>query len=221
MLGPEERRFRDREQAGDRLAAVLEDYRGRPGVVVLGIARGGLPVAARVASALGAPLDVLVVRKLGYPGQEELAMGAVGPGGVRVLNAEVMASYPVPRAVLEATVKREQAELERRELAYRSGRPPLELRGRTVVVVDDGLATGSTMRAAVAAVRAQSPAEVVIAVPVAAESSRQALAGEADRVACVLSSDAFFAVGEWYDDFSPTTDDDVRRLLAEAGASGE
>lgn len=206
-------RFHDREQAGDQLARLLQEYRDRPDVAVLGIARGGLPVAARVAAALGAPLDVLVVRKLGFPGQEELAMGAIGPGGVRVLNPEVLREYPVPEAAIEAAVRRERAELERRERTYRAGRPPLQLAGRTAIIVDDGLATGSTMRAAVAAVRAQRPAAVVVAVPVAAESSRRALEAAADRVVCVLGAELFFAVGQWYEDFSQTTDEDVRRLL--------
>lgn len=205
--------FRDRVDAGERLAAALSAYAGRSDVVVLGIARGGVPVAACVAHALHAPLDVVVVRKLGFPGQEELAMGAIGPGGVRVLNPEVVAELPDPDAAVEAAVAREQVELERRERAYRAGRPPAVLAGRTAIVVDDGLATGSTMRAAVEAVRAQGAREVVVAVPVAADSSRRRLEPACDRLVCLLSTDLFFAVGQFYADFAATTDDDVRRLL--------
>lgn len=183
-------------------------------VTVAGIARGGVPVAAEVAAALGAPLEVAVVRKLGYPGQPELAIGAIGPAGVRVMNAELMNRYPVARAVIERSVETERVELERRERRYRNGRPPRDLRGRTVIVVDDGLATGSTMLAAVAGVRAQSPASVVVAVPVASVSALRAVGAVADDVVALVSSDFFGAVGQWYADFTQTTDDEVCRLLA-------
>lgn len=205
--------FSDRYQAGDQLAQALSDYAGRADVIVLGIARGGLAVAARVAAALGAPLDVAVVRKLGYPGQPELAMGALGPGGVRVMNADVMESYPVPAQAVEAVARKEQVELERRERRYRGERPAADLRGRTVLIVDDGLATGSSMLAAVAAVRAQAPATLVVAVPVTSEGARRAVERVADRFVCLISTDHFFAVGEWYQDFAQTTDEDVQRLL--------
>ncbi len=205
--------FRDRVEAGDELATALGEFQGRTDITVLGVARGGLPVAARVAAALMAPLDVAVVRKLGFPGQPELAMGAIGPGGVRVMNAEVMSVYPVPSKVVEATAKREQVELERRERLYRDGRPAADLRGRTIVIVDDGLATGSTMLAAVASVRAQAPASIVVAVPVSSNSARRAVEAVADRVVCLISTDFFFAVGQWYEDFSQTTDEDIQWLL--------
>ncbi|MEA2686350.1 MAG: putative phosphoribosyl transferase [Actinomycetota bacterium] len=216
-LTPTAEPYRDRADAGLRLAAELDPtWHGRPDVVVLGIPRGGVPVAFEVARTLGVPLDVFVVRKLGFPGHEELAFGAVASGGLRVLNPDVAALLP-PRLVAEVTA-REQEELDRRETAYRDGRPPLDLSGRTVVLVDDGLATGASMRAAVAAVRQQEPASVVVAVPVGAASTCRLLEGEADAVVCPMTPDSFVAVGAWYDDFSPTTDDEVRRLLAAARA---
>lgn len=208
-----EARFRDRAAAGDELARALGEYAGRDDVAVLGVARGGVAVAARVAAALGAPLDVVVVRKLGFPGQPELAVGALGPGGVRVMNPEALAQYRGPAEVIEATASREQAELERRELLYRSGRPPAGVRGRTVIIVDDGLATGSTVLAAVRSLRAQAPRAIVVAVPVSSTSALRTLAGVADRVLCLVASELFSSVGEWYGDFGQTTDSDVRTLL--------
>jgi putative phosphoribosyl transferase len=205
--------FRDRTDAGRALAGRLVHLAGREDVVVLGLPRGGVPVAYEVASALGAPLDVLLARKLGVPGQSELAMGAVAAGGVRVLHRAVVDALRVPPEVVEEVAAREGAEAARREQSYRRGRPPLDVAGRVVVVVDDGLATGSTMRAAVTAVRAMSPERVVVAVPVGAPETCDELAGAADEVVCVHTPAGFQAVGQWYDDFSQTTDDEIRALL--------
>lgn len=215
-------RFADRVEAGRRLAEALRGYAGRPDVVVLALPRGGVPVAYRVARALGAPLDVFLVRKLGVPGHEELAMGAIASGGTRVLNPEVVAALGIPGGTIDAVAAREAEELERRERAYRGERPPPEVRGRTVILVDDGLATGSTMRAAVAALRRQEPARLVVAVPVGAAETCEALRAEADAVVCVLTPEPFYAVGLWYRDFAQTTDDEVRELLARgAGEHGD
>ncbi|MDQ3569652.1 MAG: phosphoribosyltransferase [Actinomycetota bacterium] len=192
---------------------MLEEYRDRSRLLVLGLPRGGVPVAAEVARALGAPLDVFVVRKLGVPGREELAMGAIASGGVQVHNAEVIARLDISDDVIAAVAAREASELQRRELAYRSGRPPLEVPGRTVILVDDGLATGSTMRAAIAAVREKGPAAVMVAVPTAAEATLAALRSEADAVVAAVTPEPFIAVGHSYLDFSQTTDEEVRRLL--------
>lgn len=209
-------RFRDRIEAGQRLAEDLAPYSGRPDVIVLGLPRGGVPVAAVVARALHAPLDVMIVRKLGVPGEEELAMGAISTGGVRVLNDEVIYAYQVsPKAVAAATA-REQREVARREQLYRNGRPLLRLEGRTVILVDDGIATGATVRAAIAAVRAQRPTRIVVAVPVAAAETCDALRGEVDELVCVFSTEAFFGVGLWYDYFPQISDDEVRELLAQS-----
>lgn len=206
--------FRDRADAGRVLAARLGHLAGRGDVLVLALPRGGVPVAYEVGRALGAPLDVLLVRKLGVPGHPELAMGAIAGGGVRVLNRAVIEALAIaPQTVHEVAV-REEAELARREQAYRGGRPPLEVAGRIALVVDDGLATGSTMRAAVAGLRTQCPARVVVAVPVGARETCHELAGEADEVVCARMPASFQAVGQWYDDFSQTTDDDIRALLA-------
>ena len=205
--------FRDRADAGRALAARLSHLTGRDDVVVLGLPRGGVPVAHEVASALGAPLEVLVARKLGVPGQSELAMGAVAAGGVRVLHRVVVDALGVRPEVVEHVALREEAEVARREESYRKGRPPLDVAGRVVVVVDDGLATGSTMRAAVAALRTMAPQRIVVAVPVGARETCQELATEADEVVCLETPAAFRAVGQWYDDFSQTTDDQIRALL--------
>jgi predicted phosphoribosyltransferase len=208
--------FRDRAHAGRRLAERLHHYAGRPDVVVLALPRGGVPVAAEVAHSLGAPLDVFLVRKLGLPGNEELAMGAIASGGSRVLNRSLLDRLHVPPQTVDAVASREQRELERRERAYRGTTPPPYLRGKTVILVDDGLATGATMRAAAAALRAQDPARVVVAVPVAAASSCEEFSDVVDEVVCVETPESFLAVGQWYDDFSQTEDEEVHRLLEQS-----
>jgi putative phosphoribosyl transferase len=209
-------RFRDRAEAGRLLAGLLGEYAGRPDAIVLGLPRGGVVVAAEVARALRVPLDVFVVRKLGVPGHEELAMGAIASGGARVPNEEVVEALRIPDAVLDEVAAREQAELERRERHYRGDRSLPDLRGRTVLVIDDGLATGSTMRAAVAALRQLGPARIIVAVPVGAPATCERLAREADACVCLDSPEPFHAVGLWYEDFGQTTDEEVRALLDEA-----
>lgn len=212
--------FADRRQAGQELARRLGHLAGRGDLVVLGLPRGGVPVAHEVALALHAPLDVFLVRKLGVPGHEELAMGAVASGGVRVLDQNLLARLGIDGAQVERVTSREQAELERRERAYRGDRPPLELEGKVVALIDDGLATGSSMRSALAGVRPLEPSHVVVAVPVAPAETCAALRGQADEVVCARTPATFRAVGEWYLDFSPVTDEEVRELLATAGAVG-
>lgn len=206
--------FRDRREAGRVLAGQLERYRGRPGLLVLALPRGGVAVGFEVAQALQAPLDVFVVRKLGYPGYEEYAMGAIASGGVQVMNR--MPGMAVSPQALAEVVAREQAELARRERLYRGDRPPIDLRDRTVIVVDDGLATGSTMRAAVQAIRQQHPARLVVAVPVGAPQTCRALSAEADEVVCAAMPEPFQAVGLWYRDFPQASDEEVHQLLAQA-----
>jgi putative phosphoribosyl transferase len=205
--------YRDRAHAGRVLAAGLGHLAGAPGLLVLGLPRGGVPVAYEVAQGLGAPLDVFLARKLGVPQQPELAMGAVASGGVRVLHQAVVDALAIPPEVIEAVAAREAAEVARREQAYRVDRPALDVAGRTVVVVDDGIATGSTMRAAVAALRAQQAARIVVAVPVGARETCQELAREADELVCPNTPAGFHAVGQYYNDFSQTTDDEIRDLL--------
>jgi predicted phosphoribosyltransferase len=200
------------------LAGRLQRFAKRDDVAVLALPRGGVPIGHEVARALGAPLDVFVVRKLGLPGHPELAMGAIASGGVRVMNEDVLESYPVSQAVIEAVARTERVELERRERAYRDGRSLVPIEGRTVILVDDGLATGSTMRAAILAVRRLHPARVVVAVPVGAWQTCQALREVADEVICVFTPEPFSAVGLWYADFSQTTDEEVRQLLSRANA---
>jgi putative phosphoribosyl transferase len=207
-------RFRDRRQAGRVLAEQLEHLRGRPGLLVLALPRGGVAVAFEVAHALQAPLDVFVVRKLGFPGHEEFAMGAIASGGVRVMNP--LPGMNVPPQAIAAVVAREQDELVRRELLYRGERPAVSIRGRTVIVVDDGLATGSTMRAAVTAIRQQHPAHLVVAVPVGAQETCRQLRSEADEVVCAATPSPFRAVGLWYENFPQAGDDEVHELLDEA-----
>jgi predicted phosphoribosyltransferase len=206
--------FFDRRQAGLVLARHLSQFAGRDDVVVLALPRGGVPVGYEVARTLHAPLDVFVVRKLGLPGYSELAMGALASGDVRLLNDDVLASYPVSRAAMEDVTRTERQELARRERIYRDGRPLVPIDGRIVILVDDGLATGSTMKAAVLAVRRSHPARVVVAVPVGAAETCDALRALADEVVCVLTPESFRAVGVWYEDFSQTTDEEVRQLLA-------
>ena len=211
-------RFRDRFDAGRELAARLSAYAGRSDVQVLGLPRGGVPVAFEVARALRAPLDVFLVRKLGLPGQPELAMGAIASGGVRVLNENLLRGLAVDPGLVEAVTRTEQAELARRERVYRAGRAAPDLRGKTVLVVDDGLATGTTMQAAVAALRQHPPERIVVAVPVGAVETCAELELEADRVVCALTPESFYAVGQWYRDFSQTSDEEVCALLARADA---
>jgi putative phosphoribosyl transferase len=208
------RRFRDRHDAGRLLAEKLTAYAHCPDVLVLALPRGGVPVAYEVARALGTPLDVFVVRKLGVPGHEELAMGAVATGSVRVLNDDVVRGLRIPDRVIDAVTALEQQELARRERLYRGDRTPPDVRGRTVILVDDGLATGATMHAAIAALRQQEPARIVVAVPTAAPETCNALRAEVDDVVCAITPEPFHAVGLWYEDFSQTTDEEVRELLA-------
>ena len=206
--------LRDRRQGGRVLADLLAHLRNQPDVLVLALPRGGVPVGFEVAHALQAPLDIFVVRKLGFPGHEEYAMGAIASGGVRVMNP--MPGIAVSAEDVAAVVAREQAELTRRERLYRGDRPAVGMRGRTVIVVDDGLATGSTMRAAVLAIRQQKPARIVVAVPVGAEETCQMLRADADEVVCAATPHPFRAVGLWYQDFPQCTDEEVHELLAEA-----
>lgn len=209
--------FEDRRDAGRALARKLAHQAGRQGVLVLALPRGGVPVAYEVARALGAPLDLFLVRKLGVPGHEELAMGAIATGGVRVLNHQVVSGFQIPAHVIERVASMEQAELERRERAYRGARPAPEVQGRTVILIDDGLATGSTMRAAVTALRQQEPERVIVAVPVGAVQTCEELRSLADEVVCAATPEPFFGVGQWYDDFSQTTDEEVHALLRRNG----
>jgi predicted phosphoribosyltransferase len=208
--------FRDRAEAGRMLAAKLVRYANRSDAVVLGLPRGGVPVAYEVARELHAPLDVFLVRKLGLPGHEELAMGAIATGGVRVLNEDVVRALGIPEDIIESVASREQQELERRERIYRGTRPPVDVRDRIVILVDDGLATGSSMRAAVAALRQQGPGRIVIAVPIGALQTCRELREEADEVVCLYTPEPFHAVGLWYEDFSQTTDQEVHDLLERA-----
>jgi predicted phosphoribosyltransferase len=207
-------RFADRRDAGRVLAGQLSPYRGRTDLLVLGLARGGVPVGWEVAAHLNAPLDAFLVRKLGVPDWTELAMGALASGGGLVLNRDLMDKLRVTEEQLQETIRAETAELHRREWAYRGNRPPPDIEGRTVILVDDGLATGASMFAAVRAVRAGGPAAVVVAVPVGSDSTCRALRAEADAVICACSPPDFSAVGQVYDDFRQTSDDEVRRLLA-------
>ncbi len=211
-----EHAFPNRTEAGRRLAEKLVKYAGRDDVIVLGLPRGGVPVAFEVAQRLGAPLDVFVVRKLGVPGFEELAAGAIASGGVRVLNEDVTRAIPHADEMIEAVTVRETAELERREQIYREGRPSPELRDRVVILVDDGLATGATMRAAVKALRQQGAAKIVVAVPVGPPDTCREIEQEADETICLSTPPFFQAVGQYYEDFSQTSDEDVRELLSQA-----
>lgn len=214
------RRFKNRIEAGRLLADKLSAYANRDDVLILGLPRGGVPVAYELAVALKAPLDVFVVRKLGVPGQEELAMGAIASGGVRVLNEDVVRFLGVTNDVIDVVAAREQLEMGRRERAYRGDRPGPDVKGRCVILVDDGLATGSTMRAAVQALRQQQPARIIVAVPVAPPSACDEFIDEVDEMVCVLMPEPFDGVGRWYDDFSQTTDDEVRGLIERAAARG-
>jgi putative phosphoribosyl transferase len=207
------RLFRDRADAGRVVAERLRNYADKPDVIVLALPRGGAPVGYEVARALHAPMDVFVVRKLGIPGHEELAMGAVATGGVRVLNNQVVRALGIPDDVIDAVANWELKELERRERLYRGDRPPPDVRGKTVILVDDGLATGSTMLAAVQALRKLGPARIVVAVPVASPDTCELLKEYADDTVCSVTPEPFYAVGLWYRDFSQTSDEEVRELL--------
>jgi predicted phosphoribosyltransferase len=218
MIG---RPYRDRREAGRYLAAKLADYAGRPDMLVLALPRGGVPVAYEVARALNVPLDVFLVRKLGVPGREELAMGAIASGGVRLLNEDVVRALRIPPDVIDQVTATERAELERREREYRGDRPAPDVRGKTVILIDDGLATGASMRVAVAALRQRHPARLVVAVPIAAPSTCDEFRNEVDEVICARTPDPFYAVGLWYEDFSQTTDEEVRDLLRRAGHGRE
>jgi putative phosphoribosyl transferase len=220
MTGPSGQRFRDRRAAGRILAGHLARYAGREDLLVLALPRGGVPVAYEVATALRAPLDVFLVRKLGVPGQRELAMGAIASGGVRVINQAVVEALQIPATVIEAVATEEQAELDRREFLYRGDRPALDAAGRVCILIDDGLATGATMRAAASALRLQRPARIVIAVPVAADATCEEFEREVEEVVCAATPEPFYAVGLWYEEFSQTTDEEVRGLLAAAAAGG-
>lgn len=213
--------YRDRQHAGAELASHLEHYKGRDDVVVLALPRGGVPVGHEVARALDAPLDVFLVRKLGVPERPELAMGAIASGGVRVLNDDVIRWYGITDAMIDAVAREEQAELDRREREYRDGRQPVELENRTVLLIDDGLATGSTMKAAVQAVRTHGPARIVVAVPVGSPDTCREFADIADAIVCARTPAHFSAVGQWYQDFSQTSDAEVRELLSHAGLAGK
>lgn len=208
--------FRDRVDAGRQLAAHLTAYADRQDVLVLALPRGGVPVAGEVAQALHAPLDIILVRKLGVPGHSELAMGAIASGGIHVVNQSVVEQLNITHEQLSEVAATELIELERRERAYRGNRPAPQLRDQTVILVDDGLATGSTMLAAVKAVQEQAPARVVVAVPVAALETCEKFQQQVDEVICVQTPQPFYAVGSWYDNFSQTSDDEVRQLLASA-----
>jgi putative phosphoribosyl transferase len=213
--------FRDRREAGRALALELQRYAWRPDVIILALPRGGVPVGYEIAQALHVPLDVLIVRKLGVPGYEELAMGAIASGGIRVLHETVIQELGLSAAVIDQVSREEELELLRREQAYRGHRPPRPLEGLTVVLVDDGLATGSTMRAAIAAVRQRQAAQVIVAVPVAAEETCQELRHQADAVYCTVTPAPFFGVGQWYEQFGQTSDDEVRELLHRAPVAAQ
>jgi len=210
----ERARFLDRTEAGRALARALSHYAGRDDVIVLALPRGGVPVGYEVAKELGAPLDVFLVRKLGVPGHEELAMGAIASGGVLVLDEGVLRWLDISERQIQKTLARELDELRRREAAYRDGRPLPNLKGKTVILVDDGLATGASMQAAARAVRRHEPARIVIAVPVASRATCDKFRDEVDEVVCAETPAPFYAVGNWYEDFSQTSDEEVRELLA-------
>jgi putative phosphoribosyl transferase len=209
-------RFRDRREAGRLLGAKLTEYARRPDVLVLALPRGGVPVGYEVARVLGAPLDVFLVRKLGVPGHEELAMGAVASGGVRVLNQPVVRVLQIPHQLIDVVAAQEEEEIARQERLYRGDALPPDIRNKTVILVDDGLATGATMLAAVKALRQQQPARTIVAAPIAAAESCEQLRPEVDDVICALTPEPFYAVGLWYEDFSQTSDDEVRELLRAA-----
>ena len=214
-------RFRNRVDAGQQLAAKLAAYAGRSDVIVLALPRGGIPVAFEVATRLKAPLDAFLVRKLGVPGHPELAMGAIAEGGIEVLSGDVIRDLGIPRALIEQVAVRERLELERRDAVYRGTRAPTVIRDRIVVLVDDGLATGSTMQAAILSLRRKAPARIVVAVPVGARETCDRLRRLADELVCIATPEPFNAVGQWYEEFAEMTDDEVKRLLAAGARSTE
>lgn len=211
-------RFRDRAEAGRLLARELQHYRGDPRLLVLALPRGGVPVGFELARSLDAPLDAFVVLKLGAPGQEELAIGAIASGGLRVINERVVREFGLDEEAIARAAAAAHPELERRERAYRGDRGPVQVEGRTVILVDDGLATGATMRAAALALRTRHPGRLVVAVPVAAQQTCDQVRQDVDEVVCALTPEPFVAVGAWYEDFSQTSDDEVRELLERANA---
>ena len=208
--------FSDRRDAGRKLAQKLSAYANRSDVVVLALPRGGVPVAYEVALALNAPLDIFTVRKLGLPGHEELAMGAIATGGARVINQDVVRSFNVPRGVIEAVAKQELNELERRERVFRGNRIMPEIHGKTAILIDDGLATGASMQAAILGLRAKNPARIVVAVPTAPLETCEAFKKLVDEMICATSPEPFYGVGQWYEDFSQVTDEQVQTLLKQA-----
>lgn len=212
------RRFKDRIEAGQLLAQALARYKNHPNLLVLALPRGGVPIAHQVAKGLNAPMDIFVVRKLGMPGHEELAMGAIASGSVRIINQDVVREYNIPDDVIEAVTAKEQEELERREQKYRQGLPPLDVKNKTVILVDDGLATGATMWAAVSALREQQPALLIVGVPAAAKATCDAFRPIVDDIVCVITPEPFYAVGIWYEDFSQTTDEEVHQLMKQQKA---
>lgn len=213
--------YKDRIDAGQQLAGHLKHYAGRADTVVLGLARGGLPVAMEVAKALHAPLDVYIVRKLGTPGQPELAAGALGPGGVVVFNEDIMSALGLREADMAATITAESQEMQRRERTYRGSHAPADVRDRTVILVDDGLATGATMKAAIAALRAQEAGHIVVAVPVGARETCYELGQLADELVCIMRPQPFHSVGTWYRSFPQTSDEEVRELLQRSRRAGD
>jgi putative phosphoribosyl transferase len=208
--------FKDRKEAGRKLAQKLSAYIGRPNRLILALPRGGVPVAYEVALALSVPLDIFMVRKLGLPGREELAIGAIASGGIRVLNSDIIRMLSVPEEVINFVVRRELQELQRREKLYRGDRPSPEVRDRTIILIDDGLAAGASMRAAVAGLRTQHPARIIVAVPVAAPETCDAVQSEVDEIICAITPEPFYGVSRWYEDFSQVTDEEVRILLETA-----
>jgi putative phosphoribosyl transferase len=208
--------FHDRAEAGKSLAAKLETYANRPGALVLALPRGGVPVGFEVSRALNAPLDVFVVRKLGMPGHEELAMGAIASGGVKVINRDVVQRFRIQREIIEAVASREAEELVRRERLYRGNKPAPEISGRLAILVDDGLATGSSMSAALEALRKQNPDRIVVGVPVAAPSTCDEFRAQVDDIVCAVTPEPFYGVGMWYEDFSQTSDQEIHELLEQA-----
>lgn len=216
QIGVRQSRFRDRSDAGRRLATALASYAAREDVLVLALPRGGVPVAYEVAQALGAPLDVFLVRKLGVPGHEELAIGALASGGVRILNEDIVSALGLDEETIDRIAAREEQVLQQREKLYRGTRPPPQVQARVLILIDDGLATGATMRAAIAALKRQSPARLVVAVPVAPIDTCETIREEIDELVCLMTPVFFHGVSAWYDDFSQTTDEEVRSLLAKS-----